>query len=354
MDKSKKQLITNRLLTGVVYLKVGKQLYKQIPPTKDQRALADLFYTENLNNVKYDSLISRDQATFMLQKTQIWGPLHEKQLEDYKTYLEDLKIQLYKAVYNKKDQKALRRKIKGANKSIEKAYTKKFSLETMTFEYHCELLRRDFLIALCIRDSSDDPVYTYENFWESDGGILTAFTGFHDRNVISQEEFREIARTEPFRSAWVLGKENMFGISASELEEDQKSIILYSRMYDSAYENPDRPSEEVIEDDDMFDGWMAKSRREAEKDRTQREVEQLLGNKGVGKHNIGNAGEMFVVADSKEEAEKIKELNDLNSRMKLEHRIKAIEKSGKLEESQLPDVKLDLRNQAMKQMSEKR
>ena len=65
----------------------------------------------------------------------------------------------------------------------------------------------------------------------------------------------------------MLGKEEMFGIPSCDLSDDQKSVILYSRMYDSAYESPDRPTDEVIEDNDMFDGWMAKGRREADKER---------------------------------------------------------------------------------------
>ncbi|GEM_PF-999589 len=350
MEKSKKNTTVNRILTGIVYLQVDKQLYKSTPSTPDHCALADLFYTDVLGTVKYDGLISRDQASFMLQKTGTWTPEHEKQLKDYQTYLEDLKIQLYKALYNKKEQKAIRRRIKGAEKSIEKAYHRKFSLELMTFEYHAEALRSDFLIALGIRDVCNNSIYSYETFWESDGVILKRFTNKAESNLISQANFREIARTEPFRSYWALGKEQMFGIPICDLHDDQKSSILYSRMYDSAYESADRPSDEVIEDDWMFDGWMAKNRKSAEKDRKQKEVEDLLGSKGIHKNNASNAGEMFVVANSPEEADKIKELNDLNSKVRVEQRRKAIEASaGKLDESQLPDVKMELRNQAMRE-----
>jgi len=349
MDAGKKQSIVDRLLTGIVYLKVGKHLYKLNPPTSSQRALADLFYHEALEEVKYSDFISRSQAKVILAKSNTWTPQHEKQLENLQKYLEDQKILLYKALYNKKEQKKIRRRIKELDAAILRSLEKQYSMEFMTFEYHAENLKRDFLIALRITGVDDKPIYTYDNFWESDGIVMRAFSKHINKTNVSTEDMREIVRTEPFRSYWGLGKENMLGIPAKDFNEEQKTAILYSRMYDSAYEHPERPSEEVIEDDLMLDGWIAKCRRESDKARSQKEAEDLLGTKGVG---AGQGGEMFVVANSPEEADKIKELNDINGRMTMDRRRKAILEQGKLEEHQLPDVKLDLQRQAMRQMAD--
>ena len=125
---------------------------------------------------------------------------------------------------------------------------------------------------------------------------------------------------------------------------------MYSRMYDNVYENPERPSEEVIEDDDMLDGWFAKLRRESEKERKQREVDSILNKKGANK---GGKGETFVVAGSREEADKIRDINGINERMKMRQRDAAVKQKGKLEEQDLPDVKLELRSEAMKQMADR-
>ena len=121
-------------------------------------------------------------------------------------------------------------------------------------------------------------------------------------------------------------------------------------MYDSAYENPERPSDEVIDDDNLFDGWMASARKEGEKERSRQEVDKLLGSKGGGHSNADN---VFVVANSPEEADKIKEMNDLNARVKMNQREKAVIDKGTVDEHNLPDVKMELRNQAMKQMAER-
>ena len=124
---------------------------------------------------------------------------------------------------------------------------------------------------------------------------------------------------------------------------------MYSRMYDNVYENPERPSDEVIEDDDMLDGWFAKLRRDAEKERKQREVDSILNKKGAK----GGKGEVCVVADSLEEANKIRDINGINEKMKMRQREAAVKQKGRLEEQDLPDVKLELRSEAMKQMADR-
>ena len=121
-------------------------------------------------------------------------------------------------------------------------------------------------------------------------------------------------------------------------------------MYDNVYENPERPSDEVIEDDDMLDGWFAKLRKDAEKERKQREVDSILNKKGVGKNG---KGETFVVSGSVEEANKIRGLNGVNERMKMRQREVAVKQKGSVEEQNLPDVKLELRSEAMKQMADR-
>ena len=167
-------------------------------------------------------------------------------------------------------------------------------------------------------------------------------------NMLSTEEYREICRTEPFRSSWTIAKENFFHkAEAIEISPEQKTLIMYSRMYDNVYEHIERPSDEVIENDDMLDGWFAKLRRDAEKERKQKEVDSILNKKGAK----GGKGETFVVANSREEANKIRDINGINEKMKIRQREATVKQRGKTEEQDLPDVKLELRSEAMKQMA---
>jgi hypothetical protein len=126
-------------------------------------------------------------------------------------------------------------------------------------------------------------------------------------------------------------------------------------MYDSIYENPDRPTEDVIEDDDMLDGWIILQRKNAEKDRKQREADSILGKKGVSNNRPNmDGGEIFIFAESGDDAGRVKDLNDINAHRISKMRAEALASKGSLEEHELPDVQLELRQQAMKQASERR
>ena len=110
-------------------------------------------------------------------------------------------------------------------------------------------------------------------------------------------------------------------------------------MYDNAYESMESPSDEVVADDDMFDGWMIFQRRQREKDKKQQEVGKMSGS--------NHGGEVFVVAESAEDVERIQSLNDFGTRKQLQQKFKYIkEQEGPVQDKDLPDVKMALRRQA--------
>ena len=350
MDQSKKISAINRICTGKVYLNIDGKLYSISNPNKDQKALAEMVYLETLNDSRFSDLITREQADQRLAERGIWLPHNNEELEKLNDYLESQKIELYENLYNDRKKRQLRSKIKSIKNGINKSIIKKFSLDHMTLEAHAENCRSDFLKAICIRSATNEQIYSYNNWEINDNYILQRFLSFIERNVLSAEDYRDICRTEPFRSSWSISKTSCFGVCPSEFSNDQKNLIMYSRMYDNVYENPERPSDEVIEDDDMLDGWFAKLRRDAEQERKQREVDAILNKKGVGKDG---KGEMFVVSNSAEEANKIRGLNNINQRMKMRQREAAVQQKGSVEEQNLPDVKLELRSEAMKQMADR-
>ena len=104
---------------------------------------------------------------------------------------------------------------------------------------------------------------------------MQRFLNFLQSNIITTEEFREIARTDPFRSRWSLLKTNVFDFEI--LTGEQTSLCMYCRMYDNVYEHPEKPTEQVIDDDDMLDGWFAKQRKQMEEDKQRKELEKVSG-----------------------------------------------------------------------------
>ena len=77
-------------------------------------------------------------------------------------------------------------------------------------------------------------------------------------------------------------------------------------MYDNVYESSESPSEEVIDDDDLLDGWFIIQRKKQEKEKLQSEVANMTNNE-----KITNSEEVYIFTDSAEEAERINDLRIL-------------------------------------------
>ena len=349
MDVFKKTRLVNRLKTGIVYLKIDGKLYKTCHPTQEDIALSELVFDEVLSTIKFDDLITKEQASNLLFIRGTWNQEYEANLEKQNNYLDDQKISLYKALFNVKEQKLIRKRIKQVNKNIQKLLIRKHSLDHVTLENFADSIRDDFLLALTIRGYEGSQIYDYFNFWQSDSVILNRFSNYLNKNWLSNEDCRELARTEPIRSYWNISKEKIFGKNSVELTNDQKSIILYSRMYDNVYESMERPDDAVIEDDDMLDGWFAEQRKNMDRERKRKEADKILDKKGGGQ-----GGELFVMADNSLEAQRIRELNTIDTKMKLKSREQALSRGTGVEEQNLPDVKVELRQEAMRQMSQRR
>ena len=106
------------------------------------------------------------------------------------------------------------------------------------------------------------------------------------------------------------------------------------------------PSDEVFEDDDMFDGWMIDQRRTREKEQKQKELDTT-------KNIPDSAQEVFVFAPTREDADKIYDLNDATARMKIKQRTEMIEQLGSVEAKDLPDTQMELRNQQREEYKNK-
>ena len=154
-----------------------------------------------------------------------------------------------------------------------------------------------------------------------------------------------MARTEPWRSTWSCKKceREVFGVPTVDLTEDQKSLVIWSTMYDNIYEHPSCPQQEIVDDDDLIDGWMIVQRKERQKSQTKLQVEDLISN-----DKIKNSGEVFVIGQSKSDRERIDSLNDDNAKNIKRQRLKMIQQKGFLNEADMPDTKLDLQMQSNK------
>ena len=88
--------------------------------------------------------------------------------------------------------------------------------------------------------------------------------------VMSTAEIRQIARSVDWRILWNSSKENLVGLfnkPIPELNNNQKLVVFWSRVYDSVFEDPNRPTQDIIDDDSALDDWLSNRTIQYEEDK---------------------------------------------------------------------------------------
>ena len=159
--------------------------------------------------------------------------------------------------------------------------------------------------------------------------------------VLSEKSVRELARSEPWRSTWILKESeafNLFNDKGAQLTTDQRGLLIWSKMYDNVYDSMECPSDDVIDDDDMLDGWMIIQKRNRDKDRVEREIDQSTQNS-----KIANSDEIFIMTDNKTDADKINDSNTFHAQKVKQQRANVIKQKGSAVDLDFQDQQLKMR-----------
>jgi hypothetical protein len=343
MDEARQNLLYNEIISGLKFVTVEGVRYKLAPPSREIRLLAEHVYQDVMSSLRFDDLMTTFQCEQSLMRLGLWSPLDDDSLKQLETLLEDQKVRLYKSAYDIQSQGRIARQVDGVKKAINKALSRKHFLDTSTLKYHAATVKQKFMIAMSLRDGEDRPVYDEKSFGNSKSTALEKVYESLETSIITIEEYRYLARNDPWRSVWSAGKDKSLGTASTDWTDQQRNLVAFSRMYDGAYQSPECPPDAVFENDDMFDGWLIDQRRKREKEQTQHRAEKLGNWKD-------SAQEVFITAATPEDAEAIYDLNDMTARMKIKERVATISRHGHIDDKDLPDVQRDLMVQAKDQI----
>ena len=123
---------------------------------------------------------------------------------------------------------------------------------------------------------------------------------------------------------------------------------MWSRMYDNVQQSHDCPTDDVIEDDDLLDGWFVVQKRERDKQKAQSEVDNMVSNP-----KIAGSQEIFVFAQTREDANNIEQANTFHSSMIKKERQAVIKQKGTAEDLDFRDQRLKVQQQSNEQYKAK-
>jgi hypothetical protein len=175
--------------------------------------------------------------------------------------------------------------------NMEETDAKHQSIHVNTSEY---LVRETELITLLGRTvlgSDGEKLWADESAFLEDRSRYSEFIIFLMMESckeidLSVTEYRTLARSGEWRLIWTLSLKNLtglFGRPIQDLATRQKLLIYWSRVYDSVYDDHEKPDADVIEDDDRLDEWLANRSTTQEEKRAEDKAGKKLGN--MSKYN---------------------------------------------------------------------
>lgn len=337
-----KEYIISRIVCGYLNFKQ----YRLGPLTRDDKYKAEELYQEILGEARWNNVYSPDDVLQLLYKNGIWSDDKQKRLDGCLKDIEEFKVKLFQLTFKSHERQTIKKMLKIAKDEVEKLYNQRHSMDMWTDIGIASLARFQFSLIHGLRKKNGQKVFKKDVMVDS--AFLDELSEYYSFNSLQEEEFREIARTDPWRNIWTACKnDNLFGIPIIDLAEDQKTLILWSKFYDNVYESPDSPSQQVVEDDDRLDGWLILQRRKADQETLRDQVESKLTGR------MQNADEIFIPVDTAEEAKKIDGLNSIEAKIIKMQRSKKLQLEGEVKEQHFADRQIQMRQQLQKMAMDK-
>jgi hypothetical protein len=348
MEFEQRMQLVRRIANGKLYGEVefNNNTFEVIikDPTGELNCQADWHYNKILKSYKDQGVFTLEESYGQLIKDGGWTEQDDKKIISFEKDIKIFEDELKNVKFYKEKERALRLSVDKAKEELKKLILKKNQLLLSTAEFLASLAKKRWLISktTTIVKSEYSDILTIPNFLD----VLVVY--YYDKNCLPDRQIRELARTDPWRLYWIVSKNTgtpLFGGSSVDMTDLQYSLVFWSKLYDFAFESMDRPTHDIIVDDDKFDIWYKKECDKIESENKKRNIQGQT-------NDIPSGGEVFIPSDA-EGAKEVYAMNDLNAKNRISQREKALIVNNEVREEQLPDVKKDIMIEMVKQGSSK-
>lgn len=265
----------------------------------------------------------------------LWNLEQQEELDNISKRIEDTKAQLYSSYLTFRNLDIIRDNLKALRKKRATLYELRHKYDAWTSEEMAQQVTLDYMLWRNTFYEGGNKLFNCK-MEEVDISLIEALRQSYLDNYVGDAEIRMLAHDDNWCSIHSVQEFLHFPY----ITELQKSLLAWSKFYDNVRESMDCPPKEVIEDDDLLDGWAILQQRKIEKDRTNSQTEKVVG----GRH--GNADEIFVVVENKDAVKRINDLNSDYGKMVQRQKLGLAIKQGAVREEDMPESKRKIRDQA--------
>lgn len=292
-------------------------------------SVIDRYQAEEYGQRCYDKAFS--EGAYTLEETYElsgWNEELEARLADIPKRIEQMKVDYYNIFFNGVKERTY------ISKNIDLQNSRYYDLMKQKHSYFdktCENAKLQSTKIYLFEKSvyKDEILYDY-----SDISVLNVISKFNEV-CLDETEVRKLSKNYKWRTLWnsIKDPSSIFVNHPSTYTDEQLSLIIWTRTYDSVYESPECPDQKIIEDDIALDGWFIIQSRK----RNEEQKQKLAEKKG------SDAGEIFMPVRSQEDAYSVMALNTGKAQQKIQMLQNDLEKHGSIDDQKLSSVKEEMR-----------
>ena len=317
------------------------------PMTIEQNVYAQRVFKRAYDEALLSGVLTRKEMLELLEEQEIWTKNEEGLLDKLSNKSEDLKLSIYNNFLRKQKRESARKELREVEKKQASLYEKKHSNDHLDCQGIATYARLNWVIENTTTYKDGTP-YSFDEI-DVTGILKRAGT-----DTLEPSDYRELARNEPWKSLWVMreaANAPLFPNHVGDLEltNNQKGLIIWSQTYDNIQESLDCPSKDVIEDDDMLDGWFIVQGQKRDKEKSEQEFENSTQNE-----KIKNSPEVFIFANTERDKDRIDNMNDVGGRVVKAQREALMKRSsGSTAQNEFQDEKIKFNQMSNQQFKGK-
>lgn len=335
MTDAELELYIYRILSGIIIFYYNGEKYELRSPSPIIRYEANLIYDNIINNEKYGDWIREENIIFAMISLGLWDKEVPDMIKKLEKKIEDQKVELYKSAIMPDRNKMVRAKLNSNKRALNQLISAKNDFFANTLEGYASSIKNEFIICKTVYKNNKLVFDTKIENNESSLSVFNSITNIINKYIISVSQFKIIARSSLWRSYWNTNKGSIFKGTVGDWTDDQRTLVNITNMYDSVYGHPECPADNIVEDEDMLDGWMIFQRRKIEKQKNINKIDEL-------DPKLKNAQEVFLMTNKEMTYDDIMSLNSDESKRRIQEKIEFVNNKGLVAESQLPDIQRDL------------
>lgn len=343
MNLYEREYFVSRIRSGFFLLKLENLNIKILTPTIEDEYLANEVYMSSFDQARSDNIFTFDEMLEWMKDRKLWSSEKDEKIEGIKKDIEKLKVEIFNARSKEKLRETIRLYIRAAEKALTKLNVERDDLFSKTCEGIALQDKSMYIFSKCCFIGSQ-PL-------DINDVDLTSLYYEYNCNQLSEKQIRELARNDPWRLCWYAKEYSpLFANEKNRvLSNDQKGMLIWSTMYDNIQESMDCPTEEVINDDDLLDGWFIIQRKKQNSEKAKSELENRTSNS-----KIANSDEIFIITDSQKEAENIHSMNSFGGEVIRQQRLNTVRKLGVATDLDFADKKLEIQSAQGQMFKDKR